>query len=62
MCGIFGIIVGQKSDLSLTSVRKNSDRLFRLSESRGKEASGVVIRAGIPDYRFKRTVCGFQTD
>jgi hypothetical protein len=46
MCGIFGIIAGQKSDLSLTTIRKNSDRLFRLSESRGKEASGVVLRAG----------------
>jgi glucosamine--fructose-6-phosphate aminotransferase (isomerizing) len=46
MCGIFGIVIGEKSDLSLANARKNSDKLFRLSESRGKEASGVVFRSG----------------
>jgi glutamine---fructose-6-phosphate transaminase (isomerizing) len=46
MCGIFGIVVGQHSEISNRFVKQNADALFRLSESRGKEASGIVLRAG----------------
>lgn len=43
MCGIFGIIGGEPSSLKPTDVRRITDRLFRLSESRGKEAAGITI-------------------
>lgn len=46
MCGIFGIIAGPKSGLSIRSAKKIADRLFLLSESRGKEASGIAIKKG----------------
>nr|WP_321352428.1 hypothetical protein [uncultured Methanoregula sp.] len=46
MCGIFGIAVAQNSDLPLPTIKQYINTLFRLSESRGKEASGIVVRAG----------------
>ena len=46
MCGIFGVVVGQNSGLTSTFTKKTVSLLFRLSESRGKEASGLVFRAG----------------
>lgn len=44
MCGIFGLIVGSKARLDAPQVRRIFDRQFRLSESRGREASGWAIR------------------
>lgn len=46
MCGIFGIVDGQNAAFSSSSIKKVIKLLFRLSESRGKEASGIVIRSG----------------
>lgn len=46
MCGIFGLSI--KKDISPTDVeriKKDVTRLFKLSESRGKEASGLAILA-----------------
>ncbi|UTW62655.1 hypothetical protein KFE98_00415 [bacterium SCSIO 12741] len=44
MCGIFGFVAKEKADLS----RKESDdllqKLFVLSETRGKESSGIAVR------------------
>ncbi len=45
MCGIFGIVAEQNSVISL-SLEKIIKKLFKLSESRGKEASGIVVRSG----------------
>jgi len=42
MCGIFGIVANQNSDLSLPVFQKITTRLFILSESRGKEAAGLA--------------------
>lgn len=41
MCGIFGLIGAPAAEL-----KPQADRLFRLSESRGKEAAGLAIREG----------------
>ena len=43
MCGIFGIIAGNNSDLKFKSFESYINRLFRLSETRGQEASGLVV-------------------
>ncbi len=42
MCGIFGII-GEIESNSLKHLRKDLEHLFLLSESRGKEASGLAF-------------------
>jgi glutamine---fructose-6-phosphate transaminase (isomerizing) len=44
MCGIFGVITSERSILSSDIIEKHLTRLFLLSESRGKEASGLAIR------------------
>jgi len=43
MCGIFGIVVNRASSHSLSTIKHTMDNLFALSESRGKEASGVAL-------------------
>lgn len=42
MCGIFGIVVSGKSSFRHVALKGVLTDLFRLSESRGKEASGVL--------------------
>ncbi len=44
MCGIFGIMSGKNSDFSVNLLQETVERLFRFSESRGKEASGIAVR------------------
>lgn len=41
MCGILGWMTTPKSNISFSSYKKGIERLFLLSETRGKEASGV---------------------
>ncbi len=45
MCGIFGICVTGETRLTWQEVQDATKRLFLLSESRGKEASGLSILA-----------------
>ncbi|MBN1937829.1 MAG: hypothetical protein JW934_24455 [Anaerolineae bacterium] len=42
MCGIFGV-VAKKEALSEGSLRRATNDLFRLSESRGKESAGLAV-------------------
>lgn len=42
MCGIFGVIYEYKNDIISHGSREIMDQLFVLSESRGKEASGIL--------------------
>jgi len=44
MCSIFGIILGQATVMPPGKVRLLTETLFRLSESRGKDASGLAWR------------------
>lgn len=52
MCGIFGLLLadGLRSSCDLKEVTNN---LFKLSESRGKEASGIAVRVNGSIYVFK---------
>ena len=44
MCGIFGIAVNENGSIDRSSANKILDDLFILSESRGKEASGLAYK------------------
>jgi hypothetical protein len=43
MCGIFGVINGGETSLDFADFEKVSNKLFKLSETRGKEASGLTL-------------------
>ncbi len=45
MCGIFGFVSSGKSKLQYQEVKSIVDNLFVLSESRGKESSGIAIKS-----------------
>lgn len=45
MCGIFGITLNAKNRLTNTKIKAMISELFLLSESRGKEASGIAIKS-----------------
>ena len=42
MCGIFGIVIESQKPLNASVYKSIMDKLFKLSESRGKEAAGVA--------------------
>lgn len=44
MCGIFGIVADQSSEFSTKLMDNLIRKMFKLSESRGKEASGFAVR------------------
>lgn len=56
MCGIFGILVGDRYSFPVKSLKGTVDHLFKLSESRGTEASGIVVRIGQLLYVFKEPI------
>jgi len=43
MCGIFGIVKKDNSDIEKEDIKNRVKYLFRLSESRGKDASGIAL-------------------
>jgi hypothetical protein len=43
MCGIFGLTVSSQSNLTPRLIQSTISELFKLSESRGKEAAGLAI-------------------
>ncbi|MFM1807051.1 MAG: hypothetical protein RL212_1310 [Pseudomonadota bacterium] len=54
MCGIFGLVVTPESQLKSTSIVKIIESLFKLSESRGSEASGIAFRGSANLQVFRR--------
>lgn len=44
MCGIFGFVSGANATFDVTAARRVIERLFLLSESRGKESSGIAVK------------------
>lgn len=46
MCGIFGVVATPAAGLSRAALESTINRLFVLSESRGKEASGIAVLSG----------------
>ncbi|HIO36384.1 MAG TPA: hypothetical protein EYN21_04675 [Candidatus Marinimicrobia bacterium] len=56
MCGIFGVIAGNGSELTTHILQSTVNDLFRLSESRGKEAAGIAVHVGNTIYVYKEPV------
>ncbi|MFH1326506.1 MAG: hypothetical protein ABIH59_00065 [archaeon] len=54
MCGIFGIIAKEGIGIKNKDLKNSIDKLFKLSESRGKEASGIAIRTNKEIYMCKQ--------
>lgn len=44
MCGIFGLVKSKQFELNDRDIKKNIEHLFILSESRGKESSGIAVK------------------
>ena len=56
MCGIFGMLAGNGSELTPDLLHSAVDNLFKLSESRGKEAAGLAVQIGDTIYVYKEPV------
>lgn len=44
MCGIFGLIIKPDSNFSSSNIKKSLKKIATLSESRGKDSSGIAFR------------------
>ncbi len=49
MCGIFGVVSQENSGLKSKSLKRVTNYLFKLSESRGKEASGLTLLSDVEE-------------
>lgn len=56
MCGIFGVIAGEGAEMTASAFRSAVDRLFVLSESRGKESAGLALVNGGPIQVYKQPI------
>ncbi len=56
MCGIFGLTIKENSNFNFSSLESTITRLFKLSESRGKEAAGIAIFTDKKINIFKQPV------
>ncbi len=56
MCGIFGISVRKDAPITPMLLKSTVNELFRLSESRGKEAAGIAMLTGSEIRVFKEAV------
>ena len=56
MCGIFGIAIGENLKLTPKELMQIVNSIFKLSESRGKEASGLAVRFQDSIYVFKEPI------
>ncbi len=45
MCGIFGLVLTERVGLDVRALAANTTALFRLSETRGREAAGLAVLA-----------------
>ncbi len=53
MCGIFGVVISRNLPIQPKALMQTVNSMFRLSESRGKEASGLAIRFNKSIYVLK---------
>jgi asparagine synthetase B (glutamine-hydrolysing) len=60
MCGIFGIIANQGLNLKTLELNSAINSLFKLSESRGKEASGIAIKNDESIFVYKQPTSASQ--
>ena len=56
MCGIFGLLIGENLKLSSKELMQIVNGMFKLSESRGKEASGLAVRLKDSIYVLKEPI------
>jgi glutamine---fructose-6-phosphate transaminase (isomerizing) len=56
LCGIFGLIIVDNSKFSSKELMQIVNRMFKLSESRGKEASGIALRFNESIYVIKEPI------
>jgi glucosamine--fructose-6-phosphate aminotransferase (isomerizing) len=56
LCGIFGLLISKEVKLSPKQLKSILNSLFKLSESRGKEASGLALRFNNSIYVLKEPV------
>jgi glucosamine--fructose-6-phosphate aminotransferase (isomerizing) len=56
LCGIFGIVVAENLKLTSKELMQIVNSIFKLSESRGKEASGLAVRFNNSIYVFKEPI------
>jgi glucosamine--fructose-6-phosphate aminotransferase (isomerizing) len=56
LCGIFGILISENLRVSPKELMQITNYLFKLSESRGKEASGLALRFGESIYVLKEPI------
>ncbi len=56
MCGIFGLLISEKLHISPEELMQIVNNMFKLSESRGKEASGLALRFKESIYVLKEPV------
>jgi len=56
MCGIFGLAIGEELGISPSALMQIANYMFMLSESRGKEASGVAVRCNRSIYVLKEPI------
>mgnify|MGYP001560722311 CR=1 FL=1 len=56
MCGIFGIIAKDYTITSMKTIRQMVDDLFIFSESRGKEAAGILLLTNRSIHTYKKPV------
>jgi len=56
MCGIFGVIIKKDSNFTKALIKNILNSLFKLSESRGKEAAGLAIKDDKAIYVYKQPV------
>ena len=53
MCGIFGVIASKNAIITGKETKKIADTLFTLSESRGKESSGIGVMSNDTIHIYK---------
>ena len=46
MCGIFGLVKNEKSNISYSNTLEVINKLFIFSQTRGSEAAGIAINTG----------------
>jgi glutamine---fructose-6-phosphate transaminase (isomerizing) len=56
LCGIFGLLISEKLKFSPKELKQIVDSMFKLSESRGKEASGLALRLKESIYILKEPI------
>jgi glutamine---fructose-6-phosphate transaminase (isomerizing) len=56
LCGIFGILISENLKVSPKELMQITNYMFKLSESRGKEASGLALRSKGSIYVLKEPI------